>query len=239
MRIRNIITLLILLLVICASLTEAQSAFAIKKWKGRYPRMNNDYPVSFVCWKGWLPPVPHFFVRIYPTHYYYYLNSLPVYDAKSYLNMGLYDGLKLVLKNIDKEALQKSMEEVSGIQVNQLIHQGIEDVLRQSRLTALPDIYQTSAVFYEAIQALDGLKQANVSEDITEGFERDIQNYLEELLLINQLDAEQGGKVQAMADINQSLRQLTGTIHYTAHKIASYQQQSQPWTSSLSFLGSL
>jgi hypothetical protein len=232
-------TLPLLIFFACASTTATgQSAFGIKKWKGRYPRMNNDYPLAFVSWKGWLPPVPHFFIRIYPSHYYYYLNSLPVYDAKSYLETGLYDGLKLVLKNIDRNALRQSMEAVSGIQLNQEARQAIEDFLRQSRLSPLRDIYQTSDHFYQAIQALNQLMQQGVPNEINRQFENDIRHYLEELILINQLDAKQGDKLNAMAKLNQAVRQLTGTIHYTSHKIRSYRQQSQEATSHLGFLGS-
>jgi hypothetical protein len=99
MKVKAMITLVILIFFAFTS-TWGQSAFDIKKWKGRYPRMNNDYPMAFVSW-----PTLHFFVRIYPLHYYYYLNPIPVYDTKSYLETDLYDGLKLMLKNIDRNAL--------------------------------------------------------------------------------------------------------------------------------------
>ena len=234
---RFVLTFTIILLTFISS--QAQSAFAVKKWKGPYPRMNSDYPLSFVCWKGWLPPVPHFFVRIYPTHYYYYLNSLPVYDTKSYVNMGLYDGLKMVLKNIDKNALQNSLEEISGIKLNQTQHEGIEDFLRQSRLTELPDIYNISLNFYEALQALNLLKAQNIPNGISQTFEEDIRRYLDELLMINQLDAKQGDKLKAMTALNQEVRQLTGIIHYTAHKVNSYQQLNNEQAFHLAFLGSL
>lgn len=225
--------------MVCVSTSIAQSAFAIKKWSGRYPRMNNDYPLAFVSWKGWLPPVPHFFVRLYPSHYYYYLNGIPAYDVKSYVDMGLYNGLKLVLKNIDEAALKASMEAISDIQQNQLAHENIEDYLRQSRLTPLTDVYQTSKLFAQVIQALEQLKQQNGPTAIHEGFERDIRYYLEELLLIKQLDASQGDKLKAMSDLNQGVRQLIGTIHYTQSKLRSYRQQNTDWMAGLSFLGSL
>jgi tetratricopeptide (TPR) repeat protein len=199
--------------------------------------MNNDYPLAFVSWKGWLPPVPHFFVRIYPSHYYYYLNSLPVYDTKSYLDMGLKDGLKLVFKNIDRNALRRSMEAITGIKLNKAAQEAIEHFLRQSRLSNLGDVYQTSDLFYRAIQALNQLRQLNVTNEICQAFENDIRNYLEELILINRLDADQGDKLKAMAEINRAVQKLTGTIYYTSHKIRSYQQQSQTAAPNLSFLG--
>jgi len=236
MKTKVLFTFLVFLFVACAS--SAQSAFAVKKWKGRYPRMNNDYPLGFVCWKGWLPPVSHFFVRIYPSHYYYYLNSLPVYNTKSYVNMGLYNGLKLVFKNIDEKALQKSMEEISGIKVNQVQHEVIEDFLRQSRLMELPDLYYTSLHFYKALQALDYLKNQDIPQGICQGFEDDIRRCLNELLMINELDAQQGDKLKAMASLNQEVRQLTGIIHYTSNKITRYQHLNKDQTTHLAFLGS-
>ncbi len=216
-----------------------QGAFAIKKWKGRYPRMNNDYPLSFMCWKGWLPPVPHFFVRLYPSHYYYYLTSWPVMDPKSYVDMGLYGGLKMVLKNIDKDALYRSLQAIEGTQQDQTAHEEIASFLRQSRLVSLPDIYMTGLYFDKAIQALDDLKQQDAPQAIQMNFEQDIRHYLEELLLINQLDAKQGDKLQAMDELNRNVRQLTGTIHYTAQKIRACQYINEDWPSNLSFLGEL
>ncbi|WP_439185419.1 hypothetical protein [Carboxylicivirga taeanensis] len=236
---KNKVLSLLIVFLLMTSTAMGQDAFAIKKWKGRYPRMNNDYPLAFVSWKGWLPPVPHFFVRLYPSHYYYYLTSLPVMDAKGYVDMGLYNGLKMVLKNIDKDALYQNLQAIEGTHLNQTAHEEIAAFLRQSRLVSIPDIYQTSLCFDKAIQALDDLKQQDVPSAIHAGFEQDIRHYLEELLMINQLDAKQGDKLQAMAELNRSVRQLTGTIHYTIQKIRVCQHTNEEWPSNLSFLGKL
>ncbi|MBS2210710.1 hypothetical protein KEM09_04815 [Carboxylicivirga mesophila] len=236
---RNKVLPLLIVFLLISSAAMGQGAFAIKKWKGRYPRMNNDYPLAFVSWKGWLPPVPHFFVRLYPSHYYYYLTSLPVIDAKSYLDMGLYGGLKMVLKNIDKDALYQSLQAIEGTQLNQMAHEEIAAFMRQSRLVSMPDIYQTSLCFDKAIQALHDLKQQDAPSAIHAGFEQDIRHYLEELLMINQLDARQGDKLQAMAELNRNVQQLTGTIHYTTHKIRACQHCNEEWPSNLGFLGKL
>jgi hypothetical protein len=151
--------------------------------------------------------------------------------------MGLKDGLKLVFKNIDRNALRRSMEAITGIKLNKAAQEAIEHFLRQSRLSNLGDVYQTSDLFYRAMQALNQLRQLSGPDEISRSFENDIRNYLEELILINNLDADQGDKLKAMAEINKAVRQLTGTIYYTSHKIRSYQQQNHVVTSGLSFLG--
>lgn len=230
-------TLVFFLLLMATSTTQGQSAFAVKKWKGRYPSMNNDYPLSFVSWKGWLPPVPHFFVRLYPSHYYYYLNSIPAMDTKGYVDMTLYDALKMVLKTIDKNALQKSMQEVSGIQLNQLQHQEIEAFLRNSRLSTVPDIYQSADNVQQCLQALDYLKSKEVPNTVIENFESALNQELEAYLMIGQMDAEQGDKLKALASLNQNLRQLAGTITYTAQKVAYFQSWNNETSTSLRFLG--
>jgi phosphoglycolate phosphatase-like HAD superfamily hydrolase len=145
----------------------------------------------------------------------------------------------MVLKNIDKEALYQSLQAIEGTQLNQTAHEEIAAFLRQSRLVSIPDIYQTSLCFDKAIQALDDLKQQDAPSAIYAGFEQDIRHYLEELLMINQLDAKQGDKLQAMAELNRNVRQLTGTIHYTTQKIRAYQHSHEEWPSNLGFLGKL
>ncbi|MBK3518258.1 hypothetical protein JIV24_13015 [Carboxylicivirga sp. N1Y132] len=233
-----LITIFIMLLsLLTIEASQAQSAFAVKKWKGRYPRMNNDYPFTFVSWKGWLPPVPHFFVRLYPSHYYYYVNSLPVVDSKSYVNMTFQSVLKLVLKNIDKKALLTNMQEISGIQNNQWQHEAIESFLRDSRLRSLLDIYNTPQSLQNCMTALADLNTEEVPKDIIQQLEWSMEQQVETYLMINKLDAEQGEKLKALGQVNHEIKQLTGTIRYTAQKIEYFQKWNQEIRHSLSFLG--
>ncbi|WP_430817210.1 hypothetical protein [Carboxylicivirga sp. RSCT41] len=237
MKTKNIIILILLLLLSYAS--QSQSIVATKEWNGQYPEMNDDYPIAFICWKGWLPPKAHAFISIYPTQCYYYVGSLLAYDVKSYAEIGIMGAINLVLKAIDQNTLKKSMQAVKGIKVNQEAHEAIEDFLRQSRLKELPDIYQTASVFEKAYQAMEELNNQDVPADISQAFYQDIQDCLDELNMINQLDAEQGDKLQAMDVLNREVRELTGTIYYTARKMRSNHHENKTRTCHLGFLGSL
>ncbi|MCU4176973.1 hypothetical protein [Carboxylicivirga sp. N1Y90] len=214
----------------------SQSVFDTKKWKGRYPTMNNDYPLSFVCWKGWLPPVAHSFVRLYPSHYYYYANSEPVYDVKGYLHMGVNDAIKLILKSLDKKTLGKCLDAVGGIMLNQEAHEIIEGFLRDSRLMNIPDVYGLTQNFQLNLQALDYLKQQNVPSEITEIFENAIRQQMEAYLMINHLDAEQADKIKAMGEVQQELKNLLGSITYSTQKFSYYQMLNQSGNN-LDFMG--
>lgn len=216
---------------------HCQDAFAVKKWSGRYPTMNNDYPLAFVCWKGWLPPVPHFFIRIYPTHYYYYLYSLPVYDVKSYLDMGLYGGLKLVLKELDQSTLSKTLDEVSGIQLNQLDREEIGSFLRESRLEALPDIFGNNEALFEAGESLNLLSDASMPSWLHRVFEEEIRIKEEALEMLNQMDCSQGDKLKAEENLNRELQALNGTILYVSQKVGYWQHYSRMKESHLDFMG--
>ncbi len=111
-------TLLLSILLVSFLTAAAGQAFEIKKWKGTYPSMNDSYPVTFLAFKGWLPPVPHFFVRIWPSHYYFEVGALPVSDATSYMSMTRQSFLRIASKLIDKKQIRRSMEAVTGIKEN-------------------------------------------------------------------------------------------------------------------------
>lgn len=231
---------LIIMLTILLSLVwmaEAQKPFAIKKWKGRYPRMKNDYPFTFVCFKGWLPPIPHLFIRLYPSHYYYYIGALPVSDAIGYKDLMIKHTIRNVFKNIDKKALKKSMEQVGGIHFNQAGQESIEAFLRESRLVVLEDIYDVNQDFIRAREALDSIREFKEWGDVTSLFERELNQHMESFLMISLMDAKQGDKLSAMKEIKTALKELTGTIHYSAQKIGFYQTMQRRNISHLAFLG--
>ncbi|MBS2101164.1 hypothetical protein [Carboxylicivirga linearis] len=226
--------ILLILLVFSGVQIEAQDAFAVKKWSGRYPTMNNDYPFTFLCWKGWLPPVPHFFVRLYPSHYYYYLNSVPVYDVKSYTEEVIYQGLKLVLKELDRSTLEKTLNKVEGIQLNQIGQEAIESFLRDSRLKEIPDLYANQGAFLNSQVSLE--TNVDLPAELTEIFISEIQRTQEDYSMINKMDCLQEDKIKADAEINKALGELNGTILYTIQKVKYWQYYSQMKETHLDFL---
>ncbi|MGQ1787501.1 hypothetical protein [Saccharicrinis sp. GN24d3] len=232
---KSIIILSTLFFILSAGV--AQKPFAIKKWKGRYPSMKNDYPLTFVCFKGWLPPVPHFFARLYPSHYYYYLNSFPVSDGTVYTDVTVKHALRTFFKNIDKKALKESMEQVSGIKLNQEDQHTIESFLKNSRVVVLDDVFDVGASFAKARAALDRLGANQLNADMINVFERELNHLMKSYVMLNLMDAKQGHKLKSMEEIRSSLKKLTGSIHYCAQKINYYQSMQSQSVYHLSFLG--
>ena len=226
--------ILLILLVFTGVQIEAQDAFAVKKWSGRYPTLNNDYPFTFVCWKGWLPPVPHFFVRLYPSHYYYYLNSVPVYDVKSYAEEGIYQVLKLVLKELDRSTIEKTLNKIEGIQLNQSGQEAIETFLRDSRLREIPDLYANQDALLNSQISME--TDADLPKELMDVFIKEIQRSQEDYSMINKMDCLQEDKIRANTTVNNALRELNGTILYTIQKVQYWQYYRRMRETHLDFL---
>ena len=72
--------ILIIIIGLNISKTNGQ-VFEVKKWTGTYPDMNGSYPMAFIAFKGGIIGIPYYFIRSWPTHYYWNVLSVPVIDA--------------------------------------------------------------------------------------------------------------------------------------------------------------
>ena len=106
---KHFLILITALVLLFAGENLQAQIIAIKSWNGTYPEMNGKYPLTFIAFKGNLFPVPHEFIRLWPTHYYYEVVSMPTYDLKDYSSE-----LKVSFLRIAAKLLEKSQKEEAG-----------------------------------------------------------------------------------------------------------------------------
>jgi hypothetical protein len=226
-----------IILLLSMPITTTSQAVDIKKWKGTYPRMNDSYPLTFLAFKGWLPPVPHFFVRVWPTHYYFEVGALPVSDGSGYAATTRQGFLRIASKLIDQKQMGRSMDAVTGIKENTLGQKFIEQKIFDARQDELPDIYDVASGFVVLHRRLDELSALQGPEEITALFRKEANELMSSFLMINLMETDHGSKVEAFSRIRQSLGQLLGLCDYTGQKLSYYKYYDDSPSPSLSFLG--
>ncbi|WP_372755241.1 hypothetical protein [Labilibaculum sp.] len=211
-------------------------AVAIKKWKGRYPEMNEDYPASFIAFKGWLPPVPHLFVKTPYTHYYWKVKSLPVTDSEEItgkLKTGL---MRLSAKLMERSLFKGRYQETGEIKILNAGQKQIDQILFDSRFDHLEDIYGLSETFLALYENLDRLNDLEKGSELKKLLETEANEMLEQFLMVNFLEAEQGEKLQAFTDLKSSLFKLSGELDYTYSKLKFFHSFAHQHASSYVFL---
>ena len=130
----------------------------IKPWKGTYPEMDEQYPLSFISFKGgFLIPTPHYFIRLYPTHYYLKVGALPVSDAAGYSGIAKAGFLRIAERLIERNQMKQRHEETDRIKLNTELSKQIEQKLFNSRKESLSDIYKLTEKFVSLYKKLDRL----------------------------------------------------------------------------------
>ena len=197
-----LVMILFLTLFFLVQTKEAKTqAVAIKKWKGRYPRMNNNYPQSFISFKGWLPPVPHLFVRVSPTHYYWKVKSIPVTDAKE-VSGKVQTGLQRILaRMMEKSHFKGRHKETRMIKLLSEFQKQIDQTLFDSRKDQLADIYGLTEAFLHIYERIDDFETSQAGRKVKKILKGEVNDLLEQFLLINLFESDHGKKLQAFTDI--------------------------------------
>ena len=191
----------------------------VKPWHGTYPEMKGSYPLSFVSFKGWLFPTPHFFVRAYPSYYYVKVGALPVSDGTEYAGQTKTGLLRLAARLLEKSKVQGRMDETSQIRENKQLRQAINQKLFDSRKEELPDIYDLAGHFislYRQIEKLDQLEKAGQVKTV---LQKEADALLYRFIRVNLLETDHGSKLEAFAGIKKELGKLAGETDYTYQKI--------------------
>lgn len=227
--------LLGILLIIGSAKNSKAQLIEVKPWHGTYPEMEGTYPLTFVSFTGWLFPVPHFFIRTWPTHYYVEVGALPVTDAEGIagdLATGL---LRLLQKAIERSQMKGRADETGQIKVNTDLSQQISDKLFDARSDELSDIYNLAAQFirlYQKVSKLGTLDNAALIHSI---YEKEADQMLMQFLMVNLLQSDHGSKLEAFATLSEELSKLLGELDYTHGKLHYFNSYtSQP--TSYSFL---
>lgn len=208
----------------------------IKPWHGYYPEMDGDYPLSFVSFKGWLFPTPHFFVRYWPTHYYMEVGALPVSDSEGYADVTRINLMKLIEKLFEKIQMKKRQEATEGIRDNTQGQKDIEQKLFDSRSDELPDIFKLAAAFIKLYQSLNRLDKLDNCSWLKDMLEKDADGLLVRFISVNLLQTDHGQKLEAFAEIYRELNRQIGDADYTYRKVHYFQYYAQEAGRSYTFL---
>jgi hypothetical protein len=234
-QLKMILTMMVIIVIIFSGKTNAQ-AFAIKGWSGTYPQMNENYPLTFMAFKGFLIPIPHFFIRTWPTHYYLEVGAMPVTDAPNLTGEIKTGFFRIVEKILERSQLQQRSDETAQIKGNEFGQKNIELKLFNSRSEYLSDIYGISSLFIRLDQSISNLgKQANASA-IVNICRRDADQLMVRFLMINLLQTDHGKKLEAFAQIRDELSAQIGETDYTNQKVCHYNFYSEPGDNSYTFL---
>ena len=232
---RKIISI-VLFLLLAAGIANGQ-VVAIKKWKGTYPEMNDKYPITFIAFKGFLPPTAHVFLRIWPTHYYWDISSAPTTDEAE-IEGGAKNGLmRIALKLFEKRQMIGRYTETGGIKTNMDLQKEIDQKLFDSRSDYLEDNYKLAEDFVRLYTKLNQLGKIKNTSGVRKIFEQEADELLIRFLMVNLLQTGHGEKMDAFSEIHISINKLYGEIDYCYGKVRffnSYEQTVE--TQSYAFL---
>jgi len=229
------ITLILIIAVLSVNQLHAQ-AFAIKRWRGTYPQMNGSYPLTFISFKGFLNPIPHVFIRTWPTHYYFQVGAVPVTDAPNLTGSIKSGFLRIVEKILERSQMQKRSEETTQIKENNLQQRDIELKLFNSRSDYLPDVYGIADQFIRLYQSINSLgKQANAGA-IAQISRREADELVVRFIMFNLLQTDHGKKLEAFSEIRSELNRQIGETDYVNRKVYHFNFFSQDAGNTYAFL---
>ncbi|WP_346861178.1 hypothetical protein [uncultured Draconibacterium sp.] len=214
----RIIYFVLVLLLLSITTTQAQIV-DFKKWKDTYPEMNGTYPLTFIAFSGWLIPVPHVFIRTWPTHYYMEVGALPVSDATEMTGQTKTGLMRIVAKMLERHQMKGRHEETTGIKINTDFQKQIEDKLFSARSEQLQDLFQLSHGFIQLYKKVDNLGHLSDSKEVRKIFQKESDQLLLRFLMVNLFNSEHGDKLEAFSEISATLNKLLGEVDYTYSKI--------------------
>ena len=208
----------------------------IKPWHGTYPEMNGSYPLSFVAFKGFLIPVPHVFIRTWPTHYYMEVIAAPAYDTESYVSELKVNFLKIAAKLLEKSQMEKRHEHTEGIKNDTEMQRDMEKKIFDARSDQLPDVYNIAAGFVRLYLSLNNLDKLNNCQWLKGICRQEADELLTRFITVNFLITDHGKKLEAFQEIQQELNHQIGETDYTYRKVHHYQFFNNNTSQSYSFL---
>ena len=231
----KIVISLFILMILSSGMANAQ-AFVFKKWRGRYPQMNNSYPLAFISFRGFLPPIPHLFIRMYPTHYYWKVVSVPATDATEIAGSTKTGFLRIAAKYLERAQMKGRYRETGQIKLNTVLQKTIESKLFDSRSDHLTDIYNLADGFIRLYKKLGKLNQVKNSSQVKRIFEKEADDLLMRFMMVNFLKTGHGEKLDSFSDIYATINKLEGEIDYTRNKMNFFNSYKEEVASSYVFL---
>lgn len=210
---------LIAVIMMVASNAAQSQILEIKDWDGTYPEMEDSYPLSFISFTGWLIPVPHFFIRTYPTHYYIKIGALPVTDAGEIAGETKTGLLRIITKALERHQMKGRYSETEQIKINTGYQQEISQKQFDAQGDQLSDIYKLATRFVGLYKKLDRLGELDNSSQVKSLLEKEADQLLMQFLMVNLMQSDHGQKLDAFSKINTNLNSLSGEVDYTHGKL--------------------
>jgi hypothetical protein len=210
--------------------------FDIKSWNGTYPEMEGTYPLSFIAFKGWLIPVPHVFIRTWPTHYYVEVGALPVSDTEGYTGMLKVNLLKIIEKLIEKAQMKSRHEETGQIKNNTEIQRDIEKKIFDANSDQLPDVYSLASGFIRLYISIDNMDKLDNCQWLRQTYQKEADELLSRFISVNLFLTDHGKKLEAFDEIRCELNKQIGETDYTYRKVLHLQAFNNNVPQSYAFL---
>lgn len=238
MKTQNIsIWIAVALIALVLSTTKVHAQLIdIKSWNGYYPEMDGSYPLTFIAFKGWLFPVPHTFVRVWPTYYYMEAGALPVSDATAYSEETKTGLLRIAEKVLERLQKKGRYTETSEIKLNVLGQEEISEKIFNARSDEIPDIYDLAdqiIMLYQRVSRFDQLENAS---EVSRLLEREADELLFRFLMINFMDSDHGQKLGAFGALKDEITKLGGEVDYTLGKVRYFNTMTNDLQAGYSFL---
>ena len=210
--------------------------FDIKSWNGTYPEMEGTYPLSFIAFKGWLIPVPHVFIRTWPTHYYIEVDAALVYDTEEYAGMLKTNLLKIIERLIEKSQMEKRHEETTHIKNNTETQRDIEKKIFDANSDQLPDVYSLASGFIRLYISVDNLDKLPNCKWLRQTYQKEADELLTRFISVNLFLTDHGKKLEAFDEIRCELNKQIGETDYTYRKVLHLQTFNNNAPHSYAFL---
>ena len=210
--------------------------FDIKSWHGDYPEMEGSYPLSFIAFKGWLIPVPHVFIRTWPTHYYVEVGALPISDAEGYADLLRTNLMKIIERLIEKGQMKDRHVETTGIRDNTKTQYEIEKKIFDAESDQLPDIYSIASGFVRLQVSINRLNKLNNCNWLKQTCQKEADELLTRFITVNLFQTDHGKKLAAFSEIKTELSRQFGDVDYTYQKVHHYQFYTNNVSQSYCFL---
>ena len=235
----TVIQLVILLTIVGAVFPATRlrgQILEIKSWGGIYPDMNGSYPLSFIAFQGFLPPVPHLFVRSWPTYYYFEVGPGAVTDAENLAGSIKTGFLRIVERLLEQSQIEQRSNETTQIRDNTLQKKDIELKLFNARSDSLPDLYCIADQFIRLDHSISVLGKQQNTAGIAGICHREADDLLVRFLMVNLLQTDHGKKLEAFAEIRSELTRQLGETEYVNRKVYHYNFYNQIPANSYAFL---
>lgn len=189
--------------------------------------MDGTYPLTFISFTGWLIPVPHVFVRTWPTHYYLEVGALPVTDATEIAGETKTGLLRIAAKMLERHQMKGRHDETVLIKDNTDFQKQIEERIFNSKADQLEDVYLLAQGFIKLYKKVDRIGQLQNSVQVKNILEKEADQLLLSFLMVNLLQTDHGEKLDAFSQINAELNKMLGEVDYTYSKIHFFSNYNQ------------